>query len=253
LTQFRPCIDIHEGSVKQIVGGTLDDQGAKTNFVSEYSPAYYAELYKEKKLQGGHVISLGKGNETAVSSALGAWPKGMQYGGGVNLENAASFLEKGASQVIVTSWLFQDGEFSFDRLNQLVQEIGKENLVLDLSCRKVNEGWFISTNRWQTITSTEITAESLKELSSYCAEFLIHAADVEGLQSGMDLELIELLGVHVNVPTTYAGGARGLADLDKVKRLSNGKLDLTIGSALDIFGGSGVTLEEFINWNKKVK
>lgn len=251
MTIFRPCIDLHQGSVKQIVGGSLDDQGAKTNFVSDYDAGYYASLYQQHNLFGGHVIALGPGNDAEVRKALNTWPGGLQFGGGVNVNNAAGFLELGASHVIVTSALFEEGEFSFDKLSSLKSEVGKDRLVLDLSCRKQGESWFIATNRWQTVTSTEVNVDNLRELSDHCAEFLIHAADVEGLQAGIDEDLVALLGQHVSIPVTYAGGARHLRDLQRVDSLSSGRVDLTIGSALDIFGGQGVTLKECIEWNKQ--
>ena len=249
MTQFRPCIDLHEGQVKQIVGGSLNDQGAETNFVSHYDSSYYAELYKQHNLQGGHVIALGPGNQQAVMNALAKWPGGLQFGGGVNRENAASFLQAGASHVIVTSALFENDQFSFKKLEQIKQVTGRDKLILDLSCRRTQDGWNIATNRWQTVTQTQINAQNLKELANHCSEFLIHAADVEGLQGGIDEELVILLGQHAHIPMTYAGGARSLEDLKRVHELSAGKVDLTIGSALDIFGGSGITLEECINWN----
>lgn len=251
MTQFRPCIDLHQGKVKQIVGGSLNDEGADTNYVSPYDAAYYASLYQEKQLHGGHVIALGPGNKEEALKALAAWPNGLQFGGGVNRENAAEFLEAGASHVIVTSALFEQNEFSFERLEQIKQETGADRLVLDLSCRRTDHGWNIATNRWQTITQTSITQETLTELSKHCAEFLIHAADVEGLQAGIDQDLVKVLGQFANIPVTYAGGARSLDDLKLVHKLSNGKVDLTIGSALDIFGGSGVTLDECIQWNQE--
>jgi phosphoribosylformimino-5-aminoimidazole carboxamide ribotide isomerase len=250
LTQFRPCIDLHQGKVKQIVGGSLNDQGAATNFISQYDAAYYANIYRQHDLRGGHVIALGPNNEAEVVKALRAWPQGLQFGGGVNLTNAAKYIEAGASHVIVTSYLFDGDEFSWDKLAQLKALIGKAHLILDLSCRKTAQGWNIATNRWQTVTSTVINADTLQQLSEHCAEFLIHAADVEGLQNGIDQELVSLLGQHTSIPVTYAGGARSIDDLALVDRLSNGKVDLTIGSALDIFGGSGITLQQCIDWNK---
>lgn len=251
MTKFRPCIDLHEGQVKQIVGGSLNDQGADTNFVSDYNSAHYAKLYKQHNLTGGHVIALGPNNQQAVLDALSEWPNGLQFGGGVNASNAADFIKAGASHVIVTSALFENNEFSFKKLEELKQAVGKDRLILDLSCRRTPTGWNIATNRWQTITQTQITPETLNALSSHCAEFLIHAADVEGLQGGIDNELVSLLGKHVTIPVTYAGGARSLDDLKKVHDLSNGKVDLTIGSALDIFGGNGVTLDQCIAWNQQ--
>ncbi|CAM3090256.1 phosphoribosylformimino-5-aminoimidazole carboxamide ribotide isomerase [Moritella viscosa] len=250
MTQFRPCIDLHQGKVKQIVGGSLNDQGAATNFISQYDAAYYADIYRQHDLRGGHVIALGPNNETEVLKALKAWPQGLQFGGGVNLTNATKYIAAGASHVIVTSYLFDGDEFSWEKLAQLKALIGKEHLILDLSCRKTAQGWNIATNRWQTITSTIINADTLTQLSEHCAEFLIHAADVEGLQNGIDQELVTLLGRHTTIPVTYAGGARSIDDLVLVDQLSKGKVDLTIGSALDIFGGSGITLQQCIDWNQ---
>lgn len=251
MTQFRPCIDLHQGQVKQIVGGSLNDKGADTNFVSEYSSRYYAELYRKHQLNGGHVIALGPGNQEAALEALAAWPDGLQFGGGVNADNAASYLDAGASHVIVTSYLFEGGEFSWERLEAVKAVTGKERLILDLSCRRTESGWNIATDRWQTVTELAVNEQTLQELSSHCAEFLIHAADVEGLQAGIDEDLVRLLGEACPIPVTYAGGARSLEDLKRVDELSGGKVDLTIGSALDIFGGSGVTLKECIEWNNQ--
>ena len=251
MTIFRPCIDLHQGKVKQIVGGSLNDQGADTNFVSAYDAAYYAKLYRNKALKGGHVIALGAGNKEEVLKALSAWPNGLQFGGGVNADNAAEFLNAGASHLIVTSYLFEKGELSSDRIERIKAETGKGRLVLDLSCRRTESGWNIATDRWQTVTNTQITQKTLAELAGHCDEFLIHAADVEGLQAGIDQDLVSLLGEISTIPVTYAGGARSLQDLELVNSLSNGKVDLTIGSALDIFGGNGVRLDECIRWNKQ--
>lgn len=253
MTQFRPCIDLHQGKVKQIVGGSLNDKGATENFISEYNAEHYANMYREHGLVGGHVIALGKGNPEEALSALRAYPDGLQFGGGVNNNNAASYLTAGASHVIVTSYLFENGEFSWDRLDKIKRETGTDRLVLDLSCRRTKDGWYIATDRWQTITSTQVNQENLIELANHCDEFLIHAADVEGLQAGIDEELVQLLGQGCPVAVTYAGGARSLADLKRVHELSNGMVDLTIGSALDIFGGQGVTLDECILWNQSQK
>lgn len=251
MTQFRPCIDLHQGQVKQIVGGSLNDQGADTNFVSQYDAAYYAGLYQQHNLTGGHVIALGPGNKEQALSALGTWPQGLQFGGGVNADNAAEFLAAGASHVIVTSYLFDNGQFSWERLEQIKAITGADKLILDLSCRRTDTGWNIATDRWQTVTDTPVNAETLEQLGQHCAEFLIHAADVEGLQGGIDEDLVRLLGEACPIPCTYAGGARSLEDLKLVEELSNGRVDLTIGSALDIFGGSGVTLQECIDWNNR--
>ena len=251
MTLFRPCIDLHQGQVKQIVGGTLTDAGASTNFVSTQSAAYYADLYRQYQLTGGHIIALGPNNQQQVLAALAAYPKGMQFGGGVNLDNAASYLEAGATHIIVTSYLFEDGQFSWSRLDAIRSAVGAEHLVLDLSCRKTDKGWMIATDRWQTTTNTAIDKNTIKELEDHCAEFLVHAADVEGLQSGIDRDLVKLLGDCCSIPCTYAGGARSLEDLKLVDSLSSGKVDLTIGSALDIFGGTGVSLAECVEWNRQ--
>jgi phosphoribosylformimino-5-aminoimidazole carboxamide ribotide isomerase len=251
LTLFRPCIDLHQGKVKQIVGGSLNDQGADTNYVSPYDAAYYASLYRDNKLTGGHVIALGPGNKEEAIKALNAWPQGLQFGGGVNHENASEFLEAGASHLIVTSYLFEGGQLSSNRIEAIKGAAGKDRLVMDLSCRRTPTGWNIATDRWQTVTDTQITKTTLSELAGHCDEFLIHAADVEGLQAGIDEDLVTLLGEISPIPVTYAGGARSLDDLKLVHRLSAGKVDLTIGSALDIFGGSGVSLDECIEWNKR--
>ena len=250
---FRPCIDLRDGLVTQIVGGTLGDDPARVrvNFVSERSSAWFAELYRRDDLQGGHVILLGPGNEEAARAALRAYPGGLQVGGGVHLDNAPGWLEAGASHVIVTSWVFRDGVLDWDRLRSLVAVIGKERLVLDLSCRRRGDDYFVVTDRWQKFTELSVSQETLERLAGFCAEFLIHAADVEGLCQGIDHELVEKLGQWAPLPTTYAGGAKSLADLEEVTRLGGGRVDLTIGSALDIFGGKGVRYAEVVEFNRR--
>jgi phosphoribosylformimino-5-aminoimidazole carboxamide ribotide isomerase len=250
---FRPCIDLHEGKVKQIVGGTLGDAGLSTNFISEKSAAWFAELYQRDKLFGGHVIMLGAGNEPEARSALAAFPGGLQIGGGINASNARDWLDAGASHVIVTSWVFREGRVDWDRLGELVKLIGNDRLVLDLSCRKRGEDYFVVTDRWQKFTELTLSSEMLEKLSKFCAEFLIHAVDVEGLCRGIDRELVEKLGEWTPVSMTYAGGANSLADLEDVARLGQGKVDLTIGSALDIFGGNGVKYEDCVKFNRHQK
>ncbi len=254
MTRFRPCIDLHNGQVKQIVGGTLRDSGSgpRENFVSDRSSAWYAGLYRESGLTGGHVIQLGAGNAEAARDALAAWPGGMQLGGGINIHNAVEWLEAGASQVIVTSWLFDaDGRFREDRLRELASEVGRENIVVDLSCRRTETGWTVAMNRWQTLTNIDVTHATLECLAEWCAEYLVHAADVEGLCQGIDADLVELLGSWAGVPMTYAGGVAGIEDLHLVSDRSGGNVDVTVGSALDIFGGSGVTYEELLAWNAR--
>ena len=252
---FRPCIDLHEGKVKQIVGGTLNDAlgQLRTNFVSEKSAAWFAQLYKRDGLAGGHVIMLGAGNEDAAREALRTYRGGLQIGGGINADNAGAWLDAGASHVIVTSWVFRDGRLDADRLAQLVKKTGSEKLVLDLSCRKRGENYFVVTDRWQKFTDMTITRETLEKLASNCAEFLVHAVDVEGLCRGIDRGLVEKLGAWSPIPTTYAGGASSLADLEEVTRLGQGRVDLTIGSALDIFGGNGVRYADAVAFNKKTQ
>ena len=249
---FRPCIDLHENQVKQIVGGSLTDDGnqVQTNFTSDRSSAWYAELYRKDDLRGGHVIQLGSGNETAAREALAAFPGGLQLGGGVNLDNAPAWLDAGASHVIVTSWVFRDGILDEERLNKLVKSIGQERLVLDLSCRQRDGEYWIVTDRWQKFTETNITDKTLDHLSSHCAEFLVHAVDVEGKQAGIDLELVEKLADGSPIPCTYAGGARSLTDLESVHQRGNGRIHLTIGSALDIFGGT-LKYEDCVAFNRQ--
>ncbi|MBN2340616.1 MAG: phosphoribosylformimino-5-aminoimidazole carboxamide ribotide isomerase [Deltaproteobacteria bacterium] len=253
MTQFRPCIDIHNGKVKQIVGSSLESrtQSLKTNYVSPHDTSYFASLYKKDRLTGGHVIKLGPGNEQAAMNALAAWPGGLQLGGGITIDNAEHWLALGAEKVIVTSWLFTDHALDMSKVVALSEKIGADKLVIDLSCRKQGDRWFVATDRWQTITDTEINRKLLQNLSTYCAEYLIHAADVEGKCEGIDLELVTLLGAECPIPCTYAGGAKCLGDLDTVHRLSNGNVDLTFGSALDLFGGELVKYEDCVRWNRE--
>ncbi|HXB58127.1 MAG TPA: phosphoribosylformimino-5-aminoimidazole carboxamide ribotide isomerase [Candidatus Acidoferrales bacterium] len=248
---FRPCIDLHEGKVKQIVGGTLGaSENLRTNFVSEKPAAWFAELYKRDGLAGGHVIMLGQGNENEARSALAAFPGGLQIGGGITAVNARGWLDAGASHVIVTSWVFREGQVNWERLEELVKVIGKEKLVIDLSCRKRGENYFVVTDRWQNFTELIVNDETLKKFSAYCAEFLVHAVDVEGLCKGINHELVEKLGKWTPIPMTYAGGANSISDLAEVTRLGRGRVDLTIGSALDIFGGSRVKYSDCVKFNR---
>ena len=249
-TMFRPCIDLHEGKVKQIVGGTLNDSGAVENFVSEKSPSCYAARFAKDLLRGGHVIKLGPGNDEAAREALAAWPGGLQIGGAISCDNAIAWLEAGASGVIVTSWLFDSqGKFLEDRAALLADTIGAEKIIIDLSCRQVGAGWTVAMNRWQTLTEMEVNLDTIGHLSKYCGEFLIHAADVEGQCAGVDVPLVNLLGQWTGCPITYAGGVRGLDDLNLINEASEGRLDATVGSSLDLFGGTGVSYESLLNWN----
>ena len=258
MTKFRPCIDLHDGKVKQIVGSSLSDsgKGLKTNFETDRSPAWFAELYKRDNIKGGHVIMLGKGNEAAAKAALAAYPGGLQVGGGITADNAREYIDAGASHVIVTSWIFPEGKLDRERLAALVNATGKEHLVLDLSCKRTSKAgetprWNIATNRWQTLIDIQITRETLYDLAKNCDEFLVHAADVEGKQQGMDEELIVFLAQNSPIPVTYAGGAKSLDDLKRVQKISGGKIDLTIGSALDLFGGKGVKYDDCVKFNKE--
>jgi phosphoribosylformimino-5-aminoimidazole carboxamide ribotide isomerase len=242
---------LHEGKVKQIVGGTLGaSENLRTNFVSEKPAAWFAELYKRDGLAGGHVIMLGQGNENEARSALAAFPGGLQIGGGITAVNARGWLDAGASHVIVTSWVFREGQVNWERLEELVKVIGKEKLVIDLSCRKRGENYFVVTDRWQNFTELIVNDETLKKFSAYCAEFLVHAVDVEGLCKGINHELVEKLGKWTPIPMTYAGGANSISDLAEVTRLGRGRVDLTIGSALDIFGGSRVKYSDCVKFNR---
>lgn len=250
--RFRPCIDLHDGKVKQIVGGTLRDDGAgpKENFVSEKPSGWFAETFRKDALTGGHVIKLGPGNDAAAKEALSAWPGGLQLGGGITPDNAAQWIEAGASHVIVTSVLFDKaGTFLPEALDAMVAAIGSNRLVIDLSCRRTDRGWTVAMNRWQTLTDLDVTVATLDRLAPFCDEFLIHAADVEGLCGGIDGELVEFLGAWGKLPMTYAGGASSLADVEKVDALGKGCVDVTVGSALDVFGGKGVTYAELVKWN----
>ncbi len=251
---FRPCIDLHEGKVKQIVGGTLSAEPGqlRTNFISQRPAAWYAELYRRDGLSGGHVIMLGPGNESEARAALAAYPGGLQIGGGINLDNAASWLGAGASHVIVTSWVFREGRIDWSRLESLVKAIGKSRLVLDLSCRRRDGRYMVVTDRWQKFTDTAVDRTNLEKLSAFCAEFLVHAVAVEGLCRGVDGELVARLAEWSPIPATYAGGASSLADLERVTELGGGRIDLTIGSALDIFGGSGVRYADAVAFNQRV-
>jgi phosphoribosylformimino-5-aminoimidazole carboxamide ribotide isomerase len=260
MTIFRPCIDLHDGQVKQIVGSSLRDakdgervsaSRAIENFVSDRSADWFASKYAVDDLSGGHVIKLGPGNDEAAIAALRAYPGGMQVGGGISSENALQWLARGASHVIVTSWLFDaEGIFQQDRLRTIVDLVGVDRLVIDLSCKKTPTGWTVAMNRWQTLTNLTINAATLDRLAEYCDEFLIHAADVEGLCNGIDCDLVQTMGRWGKLPMTYAGGVASLEDVEKVDQLSDGKVDVTVGSALDLFGGTGVSYESLVSWNR---
>ena len=257
--EFRPCIDIHNGQVKQIVGGTLQDKGndSKENFVTTQDGAFYANMYKNFGIKGGHIILLNpvgsefyEATKTQALGALAQYPQGLQVGGGITDANALEFIDAGASAVIVTSFVFKDGKINYDNLNALFDKVGKEHLVLDLSCRKKDGKYYIVTDRWQKFTEEVVTYELLDELSKYCCEFLIHAVDVEGKVSGIEEELVELLGKWGKIPITYAGGVSCFEDLEKIYQIGRNNLNVTIGSALDLFGGK-MSFDEVINYCKE--
>lgn len=258
--EFRPCIDIHNGCVKQIVGSSLKDADDKAseNFVAGQDAAYYAGLYKKHNIKNGHVILLNhrqsdyyEATKKQAMRALAAYPGGLQAGGGITPENAAQYLEAGASHVIVTSYVFRDGRIDFENLHKLVKETGKEKLVLDLSCRMKNGSYYIVTDRWQKYTDVILNHGTLRELSSYCDEFLVHAVDVEGKAEGIEERLVEMLGTWNRTPITYAGGVHSFDDLQKLRKLGHDRIHVTIGSALDLFGGP-MKFEEVLSYiNRK--
>ncbi|WP_270362542.1 phosphoribosylformimino-5-aminoimidazole carboxamide ribotide isomerase [Eubacterium ramulus] len=258
--EFRPCIDIHNGKVKQIVGGTLKDQGdmAAENFVSEQDAPFYAKLYQSYRIRGGHIILLNgkdsphyEATKLQALAALQVYPGGMQVGGGITAENAHEFLRAGASHVIVTSYVFRDGKVDYERLEKLVQAVGKEHLVLDLSCRKKDGAYYIVTDRWQKFTEERVTVELLDRLYQYADEFLIHAVDVEGKASGIERELVELLGSWNRIPVTYAGGIGSFQNLEELAEWGQHHLNYTIGSALDLFGGT-MKFEDVLAFSKTI-
>ena len=261
--EFRPCIDIHNGKVKQIVGKSLRDEGdfAAENFVSERSAADFAALYQKSGLHGGHVILLNardseyyEATKAQAMEALAAYPGGLQVGGGITADNAQEFIKAGASHVIVTSYVFSGGEIRFDRLEALRKAVGSEHVVLDVSCRRQQDGYYVVTDRWQKMTKERVTPELLTRLSEYADEFLIHAVDVEGQARGIEKELVAMLGEWYETKATdapetspgqkscpavtYAGGVGSFADLEELKQIGRGRVNVTIGSALDLFGGS---------------
>jgi phosphoribosylformimino-5-aminoimidazole carboxamide ribotide isomerase len=250
--RFRPCIDLRHGNVVQIVGKSLrdDNDDVVTNFVSDQSPAHYAQQYKQDALPGGHVIALGPGNASAVLSALQAFPGGLQVGGGITAENAPTYLAAGASKVIVTSFVFENGQLSVARLREMRQAIGRTQLVLDLSCRLRDDTYWVVTDRWQRFTDLALVADTLDLLAEYCSEFLVHGVDVEGQRLGIEHPLVELLGRFSPIPVTYAGGIRSIDDLELVKQIGAGRVDASIGSALDIFGGS-LAYCDVVAWQRR--
>ena len=260
--QFRPCIDIHQGRVKQIVGGTLkdsadgkaDSETPETNFETETSSAEFARMYQRDGIFGGHVIMLSRddGTTQAAMDAVSAFPGGLQVGGGVTAETAMPLIDAGASHVIVTSYVFRDGAVDRDRLRKLVDAVGKDRVVLDLSCRKRGDDYFVVTDRWQKWTDLKVDAATMADLAAACDEFLVHGVDVEGMKLGIDEELVRRLGEHSPIPVTYAGGARSIADLELVRRAGNAMVDVTVGSALDCFGGA-LPYDDVVAWHNEQK
>ena len=257
--RFRPCIDIHNGKVKQIVGGSLKDEGnqVSTNFTSELDAAWYARQYQKDHLKGGHIILLNpvgseyyEATKKQAMGALAAYPGGMQIGGGITADNAQEYLDSGASHVIVTSYVFQDGIFHEERLQKLVNAVGEEHVVLDLSCRRKDGKFYVVTDRWQKFTELALSHEVLNDHSKYCDEFLIHAVDVEGKAKGIEKELVKMLGEWGKIPVTYAGGVGSFEDLLELKKLGNNRLNVTIGSALDLFGGP-MAYDKVLQYMKK--
>jgi len=252
VTRFRPCIDIHQGKVKQIVGSSLNNQqfgetGVVTNFESQLSPETYARRYAADELYGGHVIMLGPGNEAAAKAAIQAFPQGLQVGGGISSTNAEYWLNEGASHVIMTSYVFRDGKFYLEHLEQVCKRISPTRLVLDLSAKKVDGRYYVCTNLWQMITNLEVNLQNLTFLSDYCDEFLVHAVDVEGKKQGIDQDLVTLLSDSSPKICTYAGGIRNMEDVLLVEKLGKGRVDFTVGSALDLFGGN-MSYNELVKW-----
>jgi phosphoribosylformimino-5-aminoimidazole carboxamide ribotide isomerase len=244
--RFRPCIDIHNGKVKQIVGSSLKDEGdvAKNNFVSSKDAVFYARMYREQGFSGGHIILLNpvdspffEGTKRQAIEALKGAPGTLQIGGGITADNAQEYLDAGATHVIVTSYVFKNGKINYTNLNKLVKAVGKERIVLDLSCKAAEDGYYIVTDRWQKMTAVKLSEEVLDELSGYCDEFLVHAADVEGKQNGIEENVARILGDWGKIPITYAGGVKDISDIEKLRKIGKGKVDVTVGSALDIFGG----------------
>ena len=253
--RFRPCIDIHDGKVKQIVGSTLHDDGAKENFISENGAEYFASLYKSHSLYGGHIILLNKSgtpeyeaDKKQAKAALEKFKNGLQIGGGIHDKNAEEFLNMGASHVIVTSFVFKDGNIDIKNLESLKREAGKEHIVLDLSCRKKGDDLYIVTDRWQKFTEVKFNEKTADELSSYCDEFLVHAVDAEGKQSGIEKDVLSILS-KIKIPATYAGGISSFDDIRLIESIGKSKVDFTIGSALDLFGGK-ISFESVSKYNK---
>ncbi len=264
--QFRPCIDIHNGAVKQIVGSSLSDNRdqARENFVSEKPATYFASYYRDRGIAGGHVILLNhkdspyyEATRDQALSALSAYPGGLQIGGGITNESSGEYLKAGASHVIVTSYVFHQGQVDMDRLSALSEAVGPEHLVLDLSCKRDGDTYVVCTDRWQKTTEFAVNEENLDLLAGYCDEFLVHAVDAEGKSEGIEEQVALLLGDWIRKrprfyeKVTYAGGIRSLSDLELLAKLGDGGINATIGSSLDLFGGT-IRTEEVLNKCKEL-
>ena len=250
--RIRPCIDLHQGKVKQLVGETLTDSNAdkvKTNFIADKSAAYFAQLYKDDGLEGGHVIMLGPENEEAAKSALSTYPNGLHIGGGITYHNALDWLEAGADKIIITSYVFRNGTIDMKRLNNVSKLVTPQNLVLDLSCKKHDSVYYVATDRWQKLSNYQVSEKTLHNLAPYCSEFLIHAVDAEGYMAGIDHNLLNIL-TKSPVTVTYAGGIQSMEDLERIDSICEGRVDATVGSALDIFGGNKIRYRDAVEFDK---
>lgn len=181
--------------------------------------------------------------------ALNSYPMGLQAGGGITPENAMEFIHAGASHVIVTSYVFRDGKVDTGHLKKISDAVSPKRLVIDLSCRKKDGRYFIVTDRWQKFTQMVLSEETLDFFSGYCDEFLVHAVDVEGKAEGIEEEVAGILGNWGKKTMTYAGGIHSFQDLELLDKLGKGKVNATIGSALDIFGGN-MKLEDVLSFMK---
>ena len=247
--KFKPCIDLHHGKVKQIIGSTLNSKEIKVNFTSNQNSSYFAQLYRKYQLSGAHIIMLGPNNEEACLQALKTWPGHLQVGGGITLANGEKWLKAGAQKLIFTSYLFPDKTLDLSRLQSLKKNYGRNKIVIDLSCSKTlaDKGYYVFKNKWKEQTTFKLELASLQSIIPYTEEILIHAISVEGKNQGMDQDLVyQLKKLHeqTNLNLVYAGGIHHQEELDEFVKISESKIDFTIGSALDIFGGRGFSFQQ---------